>query len=141
MGGMPLLPAVCVLVRRASDGHYLFIERAPGRFAPGYWTPVTGRVEPGESLVAAAAREVLEETGLRVTIGAELGKTGTDLPGGGSAGYELTWFDATLSQDTTVVPQSAEVARARWVTIDEALELSPLFPTTRRFLEDHRRAR
>ncbi|MEU2513387.1 NUDIX hydrolase [Streptomyces syringium] len=30
--------------------------------APGYWTPVGGRPEPGESLADTVAREVAEET-------------------------------------------------------------------------------
>jgi len=71
-----MLPlAVCVLLEH--EGRFLFVERAQGRFAAGYWTPVTGRPEPGESLADAASREVLEETGLRVLVGRELGRTGS----------------------------------------------------------------
>ena len=40
----------------------LLLERADH---PGYWQSVTGGVDPGEELAAAAAREVFEETGLR----------------------------------------------------------------------------
>ncbi len=41
----------------------LLLERA-GR--PGFWQSVTGSQEDGETLVATAARETQEETGLRV---------------------------------------------------------------------------
>jgi 8-oxo-dGTP pyrophosphatase MutT (NUDIX family) len=42
----------------------LLIRRAAHRIFPGLWQCVTGGVEPGEAVPAAAMREVLEETGL-----------------------------------------------------------------------------
>ena len=42
----------------------LLIRRAPHRIFPGLWQCVTGGVEPGERIPAAAMREVREETGL-----------------------------------------------------------------------------
>jgi 8-oxo-dGTP pyrophosphatase MutT (NUDIX family) len=42
----------------------LLIRRAPDRIFPGLWQGVTGGVEPGERVPAAALREVDEETGL-----------------------------------------------------------------------------
>ena len=42
----------------------LLIRRAAHRIFPGLWQCVTGRVEPGERIPAAALREVEEETGL-----------------------------------------------------------------------------
>jgi 8-oxo-dGTP pyrophosphatase MutT (NUDIX family) len=42
----------------------LLIRRAAHRIFPGLWQCVTGGVEPGEFVPAAAMREVLEETGL-----------------------------------------------------------------------------
>lgn len=42
----------------------LLIRRAPHRIFPGLWQCVTGGVEAGERIPAAAMREVLEETGL-----------------------------------------------------------------------------
>ncbi|MBI3723981.1 NUDIX hydrolase [bacterium] len=138
---MSLPLAVCALVEH--EGRFLFVERAGGRFAAGYWTPVTGRLLPGESLARAAEREVLEETGLRVIAGVELGRTGTDAPGGGSAGFELAWLSARLAPGADAYAfflQEEEVARARWVTLAEALALEPMFPTTRSFLERSARA-
>lgn len=54
-------------------GRVLLILRAtePGR---GLWSVPGGRVEPGESEVDAVAREVLEETGLVVSVGALVGR-------------------------------------------------------------------
>jgi 8-oxo-dGTP pyrophosphatase MutT (NUDIX family) len=52
---------------RRTDGErleILLIRRAPDRIFPGLWQCVTGGVEPGERVAAAAIREVAEETGL-----------------------------------------------------------------------------
>lgn len=53
-------------------GRLLVVRRAnaPGR---GLWSIPGGRVEPGEQPEDAAAREVLEETGLQVVVGSRLG--------------------------------------------------------------------
>ncbi|MGB3052295.1 MAG: NUDIX domain-containing protein [Polyangiales bacterium] len=59
--------AVTVLV--FGDGRMLSMRRAASQDAgPGLWEGVSGRVRPGEDPIAAARREVLEETGLRVAI-------------------------------------------------------------------------
>jgi 8-oxo-dGTP pyrophosphatase MutT (NUDIX family) len=42
----------------------LLIRRARHRIFPGLWQCVTGGIEPGERVPAAAMREVAEETGL-----------------------------------------------------------------------------
>ena len=51
--------------RRGRRTEYLLLRRSPDRTLAGVWQPVTGGIEPRESAWRAAAREVLEETGLR----------------------------------------------------------------------------
>jgi 8-oxo-dGTP pyrophosphatase MutT (NUDIX family) len=51
---------VFVLVRRGDD--FLVLHRSPEQ--GGYWHCVSGALEPGETFVEAAARELGEETGL-----------------------------------------------------------------------------
>src|SRR5262245_38021070 len=50
--------------RRGRAIEYLLVRRAADRSLPGVWQPVTGGIERGEAAYEAAAREVLEETGL-----------------------------------------------------------------------------
>ncbi|WP_162254122.1 DUF429 domain-containing protein [Nocardioides sp. Soil774] len=62
-GDHPLwLPAVTAVVRRGDQ--VLLVRRSDN----GAWTPVTGIVDPGEEPAVAAAREVTEETGVRVRV-------------------------------------------------------------------------
>ena len=58
-----------------ADGERVLLLRRPADdFLPGLWELPSGKVEPGEDLHAALAREVEEETGLRVAgVGAYLG--------------------------------------------------------------------
>ncbi len=50
--------------RRGARREFLLLRRAPERSLAGVWQPVTGGIERGETAWQAAAREVLEETGL-----------------------------------------------------------------------------
>jgi 8-oxo-dGTP diphosphatase len=62
--------AVGAVIRRGDE--VLLIRRARGT-AVGQWSIPGGRVEFGEGLKAAVAREVEEETGLEVRVGRFLG--------------------------------------------------------------------
>jgi predicted RNase H-like nuclease/ADP-ribose pyrophosphatase YjhB (NUDIX family) len=63
IGHDPLwLPGVTAVVRRGDQ--VLLVKRADN----GHWTPVTGIPDPGEEPAVAAAREALEETGVRIRV-------------------------------------------------------------------------
>jgi 8-oxo-dGTP diphosphatase len=74
------------------EGRLLLVKRGrdPQR---GRWSVPGGRVEPGETLEAAVAREALEETGLHVTVGRELWTV--RLPTGDGREFEIHDFRAT----------------------------------------------
>lgn len=62
----PVDVAVGVLVRE--DGAFLLTSRPPGKVYAGHWEFPGGKIEPGETLQQALARELHEELG--ITIGA-----------------------------------------------------------------------
>ena len=66
----PVLPISCTQIevhvfrRRGKRLEMLLIRRSPQRSLAGVWQPITGGIEPGESTMAAAIRELREETAL-----------------------------------------------------------------------------
>ena len=61
------LPVSVLVVIHTADLQVLLLERAA---RPGFWQSVTGSLDsPKEPLEAAAAREVMEETGIDAAIG------------------------------------------------------------------------
>lgn len=119
---------VAVIVR--DDGRVLVIKRAPGVSRPGYWTPLSGRVEPGERHPDAVVREVREEVGLAVTPVSKVWECDTD-----DGRYRLHWWTA-LAEPGPLVPDPAEVSDARWIDPDEFGALAPTFADDRAFFTD-----
>src|SRR5436190_8027989 len=61
------IPAVSVLAFR--EGRLLTLKRSRREEkAPGAWEVISGRIEPGEQPLEAAAREAREESGLDLVI-------------------------------------------------------------------------
>jgi 8-oxo-dGTP pyrophosphatase MutT (NUDIX family) len=117
---------VAVLLR---GDRVLAIRRGPDVARPGYWQPLSGKVEPGETQEQAVVREVREEVGLTVVPLAKVWESETD-----DRRFRLHWW--TARADTgEVVPDPREVAEARWVTPEEFLALDPVFDGDREFFE------
>ena len=119
--------AIVAVLLRAE--RVLAIRRGPAVARPGYWQPLSGRIEPGESQREAVVREVREEVGLTVVPLAKVWESETD-----DGSFRLHWW--TARADTgEVVPDPDEVAEARWVTPEEFLSLDPVFDGDREFFE------
>jgi 8-oxo-dGTP diphosphatase len=118
--------AVVAVLRRGD--RLLLIKRAPVVILPGYWTPPSGRIEPGETHEQALIREVEEELGVKATPIAKVWECPTD-----DGEFLLHWWTADVdSHELRLDP--TEVADARWVTCDEFLELEPTFSGDRGFI-------
>jgi 8-oxo-dGTP diphosphatase len=80
----------------------------------GDWSLPKGKLEDGESWEEAAVREVEEETGLRCTIGPEVGRTNYVVLQGPK---EVRYFAMTCVGETRA---QNEVDDVRWVPLAEA---------------------
>ena len=119
--------AIVAVLLRAD--RLLAIRRGPAVARPGYWQPVSGKIEPGESQREAVVREVREEVGLTVVPLAKVWESETD-----DGTFRLHWWTANAEMGD-VVPDPDEVGEARWVTPEEFLSLDPVFEGDREFFE------
>ena len=100
------------------EGRVLLIERGspPG---VGLWTVPGGKLEPGETLAQAVAREVREETGLVVEVGA-LACVVEHM----SEGYHYVILDYLARPIGGELAPASDVRGAMWVNVDELVRLS-----------------
>ncbi|MBB5632791.1 8-oxo-dGTP diphosphatase [Cryobacterium mesophilum] len=80
-----------------------------------------GKVDPGETLPQTAVREIEEETGLRVALGAPLGSIEYSLGGGRQkiVHYWAAEVTSTARANSTFAPNS-EIAAVEWLPLDRA---------------------
>ncbi|MGH9039001.1 MAG: NUDIX hydrolase [Acidimicrobiia bacterium] len=104
--------AVGAVVRRGDE--ILLVQRGRGA-GVGRWSLPGGRVEFGETLTAAVAREVAEETGIDVEVGEFLGwveRMGTEPF---DYHYVILDFAATPRRPEADVRAGDDAADAAWV--------------------------
>jgi NAD+ diphosphatase len=111
-------PVVIMLV---SDGDRLLLGRRPP-WPPGRYSCLAGFVEPGESLEAAVAREVLEEAGVVVAAVEYRLSQPWPFPLSLMLGFEATY----ASGDAHVA--DSELEDVAWFTRDEIARGTPLLP-------------
>jgi len=123
-----IVPAVTVAVRD-DDGRLLLIQRSDN----GLWAMPGGGLEVGETVAQAAAREVLEETGIAVEINGVVGIYSDPK-------HVIAYDDGEVRQQFAVclsarpargtLQTSSETVQVRWVRTDD-LDALPVHPTIR----------
>lgn len=124
-------PAVIVAV---GDGERLLLGRQSSWPARRY-SVIAGFVEPGESLEQAVAREVLEETGLRIRSCRYLASQPWPFPGALMLGFMAEadpgepQFGTELEDARWFTPEELRAAQAREEQPDDASDDGPLLST------------
>jgi ADP-ribose pyrophosphatase YjhB (NUDIX family) len=133
--GTEVRPEVCVGAVVIHDGRLLLVRRGRGA-GQGLWSIPGGRVEGGEPMADAVAREVLEETGLAVDPGQWVGfveRIGAD--------YHFVIHDYLATLAAGVSPRDAlaadDAAALRWHDLSTLGDAGDLVPGLLEFLVEH----
>lgn len=116
---------VLAAVIRRPDAWLLCLRPAHKRHG-GLWEFPGGKLEPGESLMAAARRELREELGVTVTGVGSVRFARRD----GDSPFVIEFVDVEISGE----PQPIEHDEVRWVDAAAMREL-PLAPADRQFVD------
>jgi 8-oxo-dGTP diphosphatase len=123
-----MLDAVIAVITNGEK--VLLIQRAASIRGGGYWAPVSGEVEAGESQETAVAREAMEEVGLTAR---PIRKVWENVSMRGT--FILHWWMAEyVGGELALNP--VEVSDARWLTVDEICQMDGTFEGDREFYRD-----
>jgi NAD+ diphosphatase len=111
-------PVVIMLV---ADGDRALLGRQ-AYWPPGRYSALAGFVEPGESLEEAVAREVLEESGVRVGDVEYRSSQPWPFPSSLMLGFRATWKEGEPAVG------DGELEDVRWFDREEILRGTPLLP-------------
>jgi 8-oxo-dGTP pyrophosphatase MutT (NUDIX family) len=116
---LPIQVEAIIFRRNSNRIEYLLLKRLPER--NGFWQPVTGGVEEGETLTEALRREIREETGIENLV-----RVIEDI-------YYFEFSDPNLNKEyvygvevastEVVVLDGKEHSEYRWCGIKDALQL------------------
>lgn len=119
----PLTRVAVVIIERIHEGAYevLFAQRPEGKAYAGHWEFPGGKIESGESVEAAAIREIEEELGIHIASVRALTAERFSYP---HAHVELNFV---TTQDWRGEPHGREGQAFSWQRIGE-IRVAPLLP-------------
>jgi len=122
VGGEEFRPAAVLIAvtERAEPGVLLLHRPSHMRAHPGQVAFPGGRIDPGETAIAAALREAEEELGIDPAMVRVIGPSDRYHTG---SGYDITPVLATVPGDIAIHPNPAEVAQ--WFEVPLAHILTP----------------
>ncbi|AZI42965.1 NUDIX domain-containing protein [Deinococcus psychrotolerans] len=127
----PSRPLVCVGALVSGPAGYLIVQTTKWR---GSWGVPGGKVEYGETLLAAVEREFVEETGLKIThIRAAQTQEAVRSAEFQKDSHMLLFDFFAQTEDETITPNE-EIVQWAWVSLEEALTY-PLNSFTRTLVE------
>ena len=115
-----------ILFRKSNERiQYLVVKRTPER--EGFWQPVTGGLEEGETRVEALRREVLEETGIknfvRIIEDVHCFQYSSPHIVKGFDFIKEYVFGVEITSTEKVILDEREHSEFRWCSFQEALDL------------------
>jgi 8-oxo-dGTP diphosphatase len=117
---MSQIQAVTIVIKK--DNRYLLGKRSLWKVsAPGYWCPVSGKIEVGESEAEAVRREAFEEVGLTVEPLKKLCEMDTRDGSG-----RLHWWTVKILEGEAFL-KNDEHSEIGWFTLEEMALLDPIF--------------
>ena len=130
-------PVVTVATIVAREGAFLFVEEETA--AGVRLNQPAGHLEAGETLVAAAVRETLEETGHRISPTALVGIYRWQAPDTGETFIRFAFAGEVIAHDAART-LDVGILRALWLTYDELVECRPVHrsPLVLRCVDDYR---
>lgn len=120
--------AVAIIIEK--DGQYLFVQRPPGDLYEGYWSPPTGKVEPGEEQEQTVVREAMEELGISVRPVRKVWESITS-----TGEFILHWWQA-LPLSLEIRINKGEVEQYAWVDPRNMRALGRVFDSHAHFFEN-----
>jgi 8-oxo-dGTP diphosphatase len=117
---MSQIQAVTIVIQK--DNRYLLGKRSLWKVsAPGYWCPVSGKIEAGETEAEAVCREAFEEVGLTVEALNKLCEMDTRDGSG-----RLHWWSVKILEGEAYL-KNDEHSEIGWFTLEEMALLDPIF--------------
>ena len=110
---------VVIVLQR--NQRFLIGQRAVHKPAAGYWTQISGKVEPGETQQQTVVREAMEELGCVVRPLQKL----QELPSANGK-FLLHYWRAEIVEGEPAICDD-EIVALQWLTVAELQALSPIF--------------